>query len=46
MAKLALETQIKLNEKSMADKWCDYRRYEAYQRDNKILNDYIIKLHL
>lgn len=46
LAKIALQTQIKLNEKSMADKWCDHRRYEAYKKDNEILNNYIIKLGL
>lgn len=46
LAKTALETQIKLNEKSMNERWCDYRRRESYQRDNKILQEYIIKLSL
>jgi hypothetical protein len=46
LAKIALETQIKLNNKEMQSHWCDHRRYASYERDNKILNEYIIKLNL
>ena len=46
LARTALETQIKLNEKAASERWCDYRRAEYYRRDNEIISSYIIKLKL
>jgi len=43
MAVLALETQIKLNNKAMADPWCDYRRRQSFERENETLRIYINK---
>ena len=46
LAKVALETQIKLNNTRMSDKWCDSRRYEAFKRENEVISSYIKKLKL
>ena len=46
LAKVALETQIKLNDIRMSDTWCDHRRYQAFQRENDVISSYIKKLKL
>lgn len=46
MAKLALETQIKINEKRMQDRWLDVRRYQAFERENNTIKEYITNLKL
>lgn len=46
LAKIALETQIKLNNKQINGEWCDYRRRQRYERDNEIITNYISKLKL
>lgn len=46
LAKVALETQIKLNETRMSDTWCDHRRYRAFQTENEVISSYIKKLKL
>lgn len=46
LAKVALETQIKLNNTRMSDTWCDHRRYQTFQRENDVISSYIKKLKL
>ena len=46
LAKVALETQIELNNTRMSDRWCDHRRYQAFQRENDVISSYIKKLKL
>lgn len=46
LAKVALETQIKLNQAKMSDRWCDHRRYQSFERENEVISSYIRKLKL
>lgn len=46
LAKTALETKIKLNNKEINNVWCDHRERERYEKEIEVLQKYISKLNL
>lgn len=46
LAKISLETKIKLNKKEMSSIWIDYRRKELIEKNNQVIESYISKLKL